>query len=81
MSLMTGAARVATVTPLVETRLLEVGKEAFRHVLATHPELVAALGAALRQRQANRAEAIAETGRPATDAPDILQKIRSFFSM
>jgi small-conductance mechanosensitive channel/CRP-like cAMP-binding protein len=80
MSLMTGAARSATVTPLVETRLLEVGKEAFRGILEARPELVVQLGAALRQRQAGRDEAIAESERPAPDAPDLLQRIRSFFA-
>jgi small-conductance mechanosensitive channel/CRP-like cAMP-binding protein len=81
MSLMTGAARVATVTPLVETRLMEVGKESFRTVLAARPELMETLAAALRQRLAERAEAMADMGRLAADAPDIFQKIRNFFAM
>jgi len=81
MSLMTGAPRTATVTPLVETRLLELGKEAFRGILVAQPELVELVGAALRQRLASRAEAIAETERPEAESPDLLQRIRSFFSM
>jgi len=80
MSLMTGAPRVATVTPLVETRLMEVGKESFRGVLAARPELMETMAAALRQRLAERAEAMADVGRPAADAPDIFQKIRNFFA-
>ena len=81
MSLMTGAPRVATVTALVETRLMEVGKESFRGVLASQPDLVDVLGGALRQRLAGRAEAIADAGRPAPESQDIFRKIREFFAM
>jgi CRP-like cAMP-binding protein len=81
MSLMTGAPRVATVTALVETRLTEVGKEAFRGILSSQPDLVDTLGDALRQRLAGRAEAIADAGRPAPESQDIFRKIREFFSM
>ena len=81
MSLMTGAPRVATVTALVETRLMEVGKESFRGVLASQPGLVDVLGGALRQRLAGRAEAIADAGRPAPESQDIFRKIREFFAM
>ena len=81
LSLMTGAARSATVTTLEETRLLELGKAAFREVLAVRPELVESLGAALRRRLAEREQAVAlNTGRAAPEPPDMFQRIRDFFA-
>ena len=81
MSLMTGAPRVATVTALVETRLLEVGKDAFGRVLASRPELVDRLSAALRERLFERAQAIAGAERTVPEVQDIFRKIREFFAM
>ncbi len=81
MSLMTGSPRVATVTTLEETRLLEVGRGSFRGILAAQPGLVEDLGSALRSRLAERTQAIAGMDRPAPEPQDIFQKIREFFSM
>jgi small-conductance mechanosensitive channel len=81
MSLMTGAARTATVTAIVETRLLEVGQESFREMLAAQPGLVGQLGAALQVRLRERAEAMAGAGKPEPEAQDIFRRIREFFSM
>jgi small-conductance mechanosensitive channel/CRP-like cAMP-binding protein len=81
MSLMTGAPRSATVVALVETRLVQVGKEAFRGILAAEPGLVEPLAAALRERLAARDRAAAGLDRPAAEVQDIFQKIREFFSM
>jgi small-conductance mechanosensitive channel len=81
MSLMTGAPRVATVTALVETRLLEVGKEPFGRVLAAQPALVEQLGAALRERLFDRAQVIAGAERTAPEVQDIFRKIRDFFAV
>jgi CRP-like cAMP-binding protein len=81
MSLMTGAPRSATVAALVETRLLEVGKESFRRILAAQPNLVEQLGAALQVRQSERAQAIASVDRASPESQDIFQRIRDFFSM
>lgn len=80
MSLMTGTPRVATVTTLAETRLLEVGKEAFRTILEAHPELVEQLGQSLRLRLAERTQAIAGVERAMPEAQDIFRKIRDFFA-
>jgi len=80
MSLMTGAPRVATVTTLAETRLLEVGKEAFRAVLEAHPDLVEQLGQSLRLRLAERTQAIAGVERATPEVQDIFRKIRDFFA-
>lgn len=81
MSLMTGAPRVATVTALVETRLLEVGKEPFGRVLAAQPALIERLGGALRERLFDRAQAIAGAERTVPEVQDIFRKIRDFFAV
>ena len=79
MSLMTGAPRVATITALEETRLLEVGKASFRGIVAAHPELVEQFGTLLRLRLAERTQAIAGVERATPEIQDIFQKIRDFF--
>jgi small-conductance mechanosensitive channel/CRP-like cAMP-binding protein len=82
MSLMTGAARVATVTTLEETRLLEICKDSFGRILASRPELVEEIGVALRTRLAERSRAIAGQEQAAVEpAPDLLRKIRKFFEI
>jgi small-conductance mechanosensitive channel/CRP-like cAMP-binding protein len=81
MSLMTGEPRSATVTALVESRLLEVGKESFGRILAAQPDLVEQLGAALQVRVSERAKAMAVVGRIAPEPLDIFDRIREFFSM
>jgi small-conductance mechanosensitive channel/CRP-like cAMP-binding protein len=81
MSLMTGAPRSATVAAVVETRLLEVGKESFRRILAAQPNLVEQLGAALQARQNERAQAMASVDRSIPESQDMFQRIREFFSM
>jgi CRP-like cAMP-binding protein len=81
MSLMTGAPRVATVTALDETRLLQIGNDSFRRILKIRPELVEELGAALRLRLAKREMAIAGSVPPVPEAQDIFRKIRQFFAV
>lgn len=81
MSLMTGEPRSATVTPLVETQLLEVGKESFRRMLAAQPDLVHQLGAALQQRLYERAQAMADVDRASPESQDVFQRIREFFAV
>ena len=81
MSLMTGAPRSATVAALVETRLLEVGHESFRRLLAAQPNLVEQLGAALQVRESERAQAMASVDRVRPESHDIFQRIHDFFSM
>ena len=82
MSLMTGAARTATVTTLQETRLLEVCKDSFGRILVEKPGLVEQVGAALRERLASRSRAIAvQESLPSEPAQDIFARIRDFFAM
>ena len=82
MSLMTGAARSATVAAKTESRLLEIDKITLRHVLEEQPSLVETLGAALTARSGERSSVLARDGRkdePTT--PDIFQRIRDYFAM
>ena len=81
MSLMTGAPRVATVTATEETRVMEVSKDSFRHVLEARPELVDELGRALHVRMAERAQAVAGITPTGPEVQDIFRKIRDFFSL
>jgi CRP-like cAMP-binding protein len=81
MSLMTGSPRVATVTTLMETRLLEVGSQSFKQILAARPGLVEELGSALRMRLVERSQALAGAERSLPEAQDIFRKIREFFAM
>ena len=80
-SLMTGAPRSATVAALVETRLLEVGHESFRRLLAAQPNLVEQLGAALQVRESERVQAMASVDRASPESQDIFRRIHEFFSM
>jgi small-conductance mechanosensitive channel/CRP-like cAMP-binding protein len=82
MSLMTGAARSATVTAVTETQVVEVDKVAFRGILAAEPSLVAKISDSLSTRLGERSRALAASGRPAAVAPqDLFQKVRDFFAM
>jgi CRP-like cAMP-binding protein len=81
MSLMTGEPRSATVTPLVESRLLEVGNDSFRKLLAAQPDLVQQLGKSLQRRLGERAQAMTMVDRKMLESQDIFQRIRDFFSM
>jgi small-conductance mechanosensitive channel/CRP-like cAMP-binding protein len=81
MSLLTGSPRVATVTAVEETRVVEVGKDVFRHVLNRRPELVVALGATLEARRAERDAAVAAAAPPVPQPADMFRRIRDFFSL
>ena len=82
MSLMTGAARSATVTAQGETRLLEIDKATFRRVLEEQPDLVETLGLALAARAGERSKALARDGqREDPPQPDVFQRIRDYFAM
>lgn len=81
ISLLTGQPRVATVTALEETRLIEVGQEVFREVLARRPELVEELGRVLEERLAARGRALAGAAAAPAEAPDLFRRIREFFAV
>jgi CRP-like cAMP-binding protein len=79
MSLLTGSARVATVTALVESRILEISKQSFQAILHGQPDLVEALGLSLQSRLTEHAKAMAGAKQVVADPPDLLQKIRDLF--
>ncbi len=81
ISLLTGQPRVATVTALEETRLIQVGQEVFREVLAGRPELVEELGRVLEERLAARGRALAGSAAEPAEAPDQFRRIREFFAV
>lgn len=68
-------------TATEETRLLEIGKEAFAAIIAAKPEIVEALGRSLRDRLQERSRAIAGSGQPASEPQDLLRMIREFFGL
>lgn len=80
MSLLTGAPRLATVTAVAETRLVEVCKEAFAALVAASPGLVETMGGPLRARLAERNRAVAGAAEPVAEPGDVLRMIREFFS-
>jgi CRP-like cAMP-binding protein len=81
MSLVTGAARSATVTALVETRLIAIDVDALRPVVELRPEIAERLGAALADRESGRLEAVLEGGpQPPPVKPDLLQRIIDFLA-
>lgn len=81
MSLLTGAARSATVTAIDETRLIVIDKECLRPMVEGRPELAERLGTALADREAGRLEAVLQGG-PAGPPPkqDLLQRIIDFLA-
>ncbi len=80
MSLMTGAARTATVTALTELRVLEVGKQAIEDLLKHSPELFERFSRVLAQRQLENLAAASRKQDMGTVEGDILAKMKAFFS-
>jgi small-conductance mechanosensitive channel/CRP-like cAMP-binding protein len=81
MSLLTGAARSATVTALHESRLIVIDKEGLRPMVEARPELAERLGAALADREAGRLEAVLQGAPPAPPPKqDLLQRIIDFLA-
>ena len=82
MSLMTGAARSATITAKGESCLLEIDKSTMRRVLEEQPSLVETLGRALTARAGERSTLLARDGRREDPPqPDLFQRIRDYFAM
>ncbi len=81
MSLLTAAPRVATVTAIEETELLELDRDAVRSVLAANPRLVERLGEALRRRLAEREQALASFEKAPAEPSDLFTKIREIFAL
>ena len=80
MSLLTGAARSATVTARSETRLLVIDKDIFRPCLEAEPRLAEALERVLLNRRAAQATAVSRGPAPPPEY-DLLGRIRDFFAV
>jgi small-conductance mechanosensitive channel/CRP-like cAMP-binding protein len=80
MSLLTGEPRSATVTALVETRLLTIDKDVFRPCLEAEPRLAEALERFLVGRRAAQTTAVSRDPGPSQEH-DLLRRIREFFAM
>ena len=83
MSLMTGEPRSATVTAIVETRVFEVTRTAFREILEQQPGLLEKLGETIHRRFIEREEAVegARSQRLGETSSDILTRIKEFFGL
>jgi small-conductance mechanosensitive channel/CRP-like cAMP-binding protein len=80
MSLLTGEPRSATVTAVVETRLLTIDKDIFRPCLEAEPLLAEELERFLVGRRAAQTTAISRDPAPAQEH-DLLRRIREFFAI
>ncbi|MGB8853680.1 MAG: mechanosensitive ion channel family protein [Pirellulales bacterium] len=80
MSLLTGEPRSATVTALVETRLLTIDKDTFRPCLEVEPRLAEALEQFLVGRRAAQTTAISRDPTPPQEH-DLLRRILEFFAI
>jgi small-conductance mechanosensitive channel len=81
MSLLTGAARSATVTMLDEGRLLVINKAMLQLFLQEEPSLAERFGEVLSRRETERLQAAASAGREPASSPDLLRKILDFFAV
>ena len=84
LSLLTGEPRGATVIPVTDCLVTEIGKEAMSTLLQARPELAEILSRALAGRQAANQRSMAGT-EPATEregmARQLLGRIRAFFNL
>jgi CRP-like cAMP-binding protein len=85
MSLMTGAPRSATVTPMVDSKAYEISREVLAPVLRDRPEVAALMSEVLAERQIANAPKL-ENGGPQIDqretlSQQILNGIISFFRL
>ncbi len=87
LSLLTGEPRSATVIPVTDCLITEIGKEAMSKLLEARPELADVLSRALAGRQAANQRSMAASGTLPDDAAkaglarQLLGRIRSFFNL
>jgi small-conductance mechanosensitive channel/CRP-like cAMP-binding protein len=80
MSLLTGAARTATVTALTRVRVLEVTKSAIEMLLQKSPEVAERFSKVLAERQAQNAALAGRLLKREEVQRDLLARITTFFS-
>ena len=85
LSLLTGEPRGATVTPVTDCVVTEIGKEAMSKLLEARPELAGILSHALAGRQAANERSMAGMGTAGAEreglAQQLLGRIRTFFNL
>lgn len=82
MSLLTGAARTATVTAVTDCALVEISVDAFREYVQSHPDVLAQLAAAAGARQQELDAVRATTpSAPKDQSSSLLQKMRAFLRL
>jgi len=86
LSLLTGAPRGATVIPITDCRITEIGKDVMREILSKRPELAETLSNILAERQAiNEQQLGSQDGSGRGDSAGIarqfLGKISAFFNL
>jgi small-conductance mechanosensitive channel/CRP-like cAMP-binding protein len=79
MSLMTGAARNATVTAMTKVRALEITKAPIEALLSKSPELLNRFSHVLARREQERAAIANKTVQVAAVEQDLLTRMTSFF--
>lgn len=81
MALFTGEPRTANVVAAEETKVLEIGHDAMKHLFDTNPDLVESLSLTITERRAGLAEhSNAPVGED--DTPEgVLSKIKRFFRL
>lgn len=82
MSLLTGAARTATVTAATDCALVEISVDAFREYVQNHPEALSQMAAAASARQ-QELDAVRATASSTTKdmSTSLLQKMRAFLGL
>lgn len=83
MSLLTGAPRGATVTPVVDAYVAEITKEDIEPIFRDHPELIEDIGAMLAERQSEASERLqrATTVSKNDESDALVDRIRNFFRL
>jgi CRP-like cAMP-binding protein len=80
MSLMTGAPRTATVTPLTQLRVLEITKEAMEGLLRDSPELLEHFSRVMAQRQFELRDIASRKADIDEAQVDLLSRMTAFFA-
>jgi small-conductance mechanosensitive channel len=85
MSLMTGAPRSATVTPMVDSKAYEISQEVLAPILRDRPEVAGLMSEVLAERQISNAPKLENGGQPIDErdtlAQQILNGIVAFFRL
>ena len=79
MALFTGEPRTANVVALEETEVLEIGKQAMKHLFDTNPDLVDSLSHIIAERRVGLTAKTEEAGDGEKESEGIIASIKRFF--